>query len=372
MRPVRSLAIGLALACVAPASAQVGSYTITDIGTLGGPFSHAWGLNNSGQVTGNSFVTSNVYQAFRFGPGGITAVPSLGGTNSIGYGVNDSGVIVGGSDIPFGGYRHAFTSVNGVTTDLGTLVGGNNSEARAIDGIGQVTGTASDPTGYEAFRYQSGVMTGIGRLGGNDAVGMAINSTGVVAGYSTYDTSPYHHPFVYQSGTMTDLGTLGGPDGQAFGINDAGKVVGGATPAGGMSHAFVWANGVMTDLGGLGGVLGCAAYDINSLDQIVGSSSTVSSPNQRRAFLCQNGVMVDLNTLLPAGSGWTLIQADAINDAGQIVAFGFSPPGTSNACLLTPVPVPEPSALSLIAFAAAAMAYRRIHRWGQPAAEGTA
>jgi probable HAF family extracellular repeat protein len=32
--------------------------------------------------------------------------------------------------------------------------------------------------------------------------------------------------------------------------------------------------------------------------------------------------MLDLNTLLPAGTTWELSQATSINDAGQIVGYG--------------------------------------------------
>jgi len=40
-------------------------------------------------------------------------------------------------------------------------------------------------------------------------------------------------------------------------------------------------------------------------------------------FMWQNGVMVDLNTMLPPNSGWELLAGRYINDAGQIVGFGF-------------------------------------------------
>ena len=45
--------------------------------------------------------------------------------------------------------------------------------------------------------------------------------------------------------------------------------------------------------------------------------------------------MVDLNTLLPADSGWVLLSANAINDAGQIVGEGTLD-GEPRAFLLTP------------------------------------
>src|SRR5262249_29043705 len=42
-----------------------------------------------------------------------------------------------------------------------------------------------------------------------------------------------------------------------------------------------------------------------------------------QAFLARNGVMVDLTDLIPAGSGWELIDAYSINDRGDIVGYGF-------------------------------------------------
>ena len=47
-----------------------------------------------------------------------------------------------------------------------------------------------------------------------------------------------------------------------------------------------------------------------------------ASSGQQRAFLWRNGVMTDLNTLLPAASGWLLQVATSISDGGQIVGYG--------------------------------------------------
>ena len=59
-------------------------------------------------------------------------------------------------------------------------------------------------------------------------------------------------------------------------------------------------------------------------------------------FLVPNGTMVNLNTLLPAGSGWVLQRPINISDAGEIVGVGtFN--GSPSAFKLTPVP--EPAAI---------------------------
>jgi probable HAF family extracellular repeat protein len=99
-------------------------------------------------------------------------------------------------------------------------------------------------------------------------------------------------------------------------INNHGQVVGMASTASGRSRAFLWQNGVMTDLGSLREQGSSDAVDINDRGQVVGWSDGYP-------FLWQNGVMTDLNGLIPAGSGWLLQGAHAINRHGQIVGWGY-------------------------------------------------
>lgn len=87
----------------------------------------------------------------------------------------------------------------------------------------------------------------------------------------------------------------------------------------------------MVDLGLLPGGYESFAYSINNNGQIVGSSENGESngnppghypARKRRAVLWQNGVITDLNTLIPADTGWELTEAKSINDAGQITGIG--------------------------------------------------
>jgi hypothetical protein len=48
-------------------------------------------------------------------------------------------------------------------------------------------------------------------------------------------------------------------------------------------------------------------------------------------------------------SDWTLVDALAINNVGQITGFGVNPNGQSDAFLLTPLAVPEPTRAGLLA-----------------------
>jgi len=122
---------------------------------------------------------------------------------------------------------------------------------------------------------------------------------------------------------MTDLGTFGGVNSFPVWINDAGEIVGEADLVGSavthLHHAFLWKNGVMTDLGTLGSTSHAEA--VNSRGQVVGRSR-LGDPSTilQHAFLWEEGgPMLDLNTLIPAGSDLQLIDAYNVNDRGEIL-----------------------------------------------------
>ncbi len=167
---------------------------------------------------------------------------------------------------------------------------------------------------------------------------LAINNKGQVVGESAGSG------FVWQDGKTTDLPPL--PDWEASGasaINDSGLVVGesyngihGKKPG---WRACLWdQKGEVTDLGSLGGD-SSEAQAINSKGQVVGTSDLVGADpasSTAHAFLWQDGKMVDLNSLIPAGSGWVLREACGINAADQIVGDGDFK-GRTRAFLLTPI-----------------------------------
>ncbi len=122
--------------------------------------------------------------------------------------------------------------------------------------------------------------------------------------------------------------------GYASAINSHNLVVGATgtnSTSGEFSHAYLYdyTAGTLLDLGTLNGGLTSSAADINDFNQVVGTSwlvtqlTSVYDPTQYHAFLWENGAMTDLNTLLPAGSGWILTAATAINDNGDIIGTGL-------------------------------------------------
>ncbi|MBW7886006.1 MAG: DUF3466 family protein [Caldilineaceae bacterium] len=303
------------------ASTSKPRYTVADLGTLGGNFSAAYGINEKGQVVGASTSDTNTY-AFLWDDGTMTNLGALGGDGSWAYAINDANQVVGGSPPGTGILRnHAFRWQGGSMQDLGTL-GGPVSFAFEINNSGQAVGYAHDDDGIQhAVLWGSGGIVDLGDLDPlwpNHSGAYSINDAGQVAGGSYTDIPGQFHAFIWQNGSMQDLGTLGGGLSSAEAINEDGKVVGASRlPDDTTMHAFLW-DGSMHDLGILGWG-GSIAYDINDNGQVVGALQTGQNAH---AFLWENGQMQDLNNLIPADSGWVLSEARAINNKGQIAGFG--------------------------------------------------
>ena len=87
---------------------------------------------------------------------------------------------------------------------------------------------------------------------------------------------------------------------------------------------------------------------INDSGQVVGrsyegASSYISGPG--RAFVKESGQpMRNLNTLIPADSGWTIYEAMDINSKGKIAATGYKAGVGTHALLLTPTEGSPPPA----------------------------
>ncbi len=145
---------------VAPATLAQ-TYSITDLGTLGGGSSFAGAINNSGQIVGSSPTAgSTVPHAFLYSGGVMTDLGTLGGSQSTAYDINNNGQVVGAA-FTASGDQHAFLYSGGVMRDLGTL-GGSVSQAGGINDSGQIAGssyTATGPALGYAFLYSGGVMT---------------------------------------------------------------------------------------------------------------------------------------------------------------------------------------------------------------------
>lgn len=282
--------------------------TWNDLGTLGGQEGLCADVNSQGFAVGNSTTDGGLTRAFLWTPGGTDGVAS-----------------------------------NPQMKDLGTL-GGSYSEAYSINANGEISGYAQTMLEDHAFVISNGTMTDIGKMLGNGLInsyGLSINDSGHVVGIAYNSTFATPHAFYYDGVNAVDIGNLGGITASALAINDSELVAGYSSVLDGSEHAFRYVGGAMTDLGTLGGGYSYGV-GINNSNVVVGGSFVDVDNTIYHAFICTNSTMVDLNSLLDAsGAGWTLIEARAINDAGEIVGTGQFQ-GSKHAFLLMPLTV-EPS-----------------------------
>jgi probable HAF family extracellular repeat protein len=181
-------------------------------------------------------------------------------------------------------------------------------------------------------------MTDLGTLPGDyESFADAINNRGDIVGTSTSPTYTTRL-FFDKAGVMAPLPALpGSSDPVAASINIWDQIVGTVTTSMRVSHAFVVSGTTMIDLGTLPGYSNSSANCINVWGWIVGYVSN-SPPLPGHGFLDIRGKMVDLNTLVPPGTPWTIREAAAINDRGQITATADSTTtGQTHAVLLNPV-----------------------------------
>ena len=368
----------IVLACFSNAVAQA-SYKVTDLGTNKSKdnFSMVMGLNNQGWTENMDGVltppirsTSTTIVSGRavINIEGLNIdLGTLGGKNSwTNYGgINDRGDAAGlaetsvpdpdGEDFCGFGTKltcRPFLWRNGHMMALPTL-GGNNGQASAINNRGQIVGisetTVPDP-GCPSSKpgkivspvlWEKGGVRSLPTVAGDpDGFVQGINDQGQAVGSSGVCTSMAIHAVLWEKGTAFQLPDLGRDGNDAYAINDHDQIVGYvSSPDGTTIFAAIWQNGGVTSIPTLPEDSAAFATGINNRGQVVGS--TFNSMGWSHGFISQDGVMTDLNKLIPGDSNLFIIAASNINERGQIsgMAVVMSGPdkGKIHALLLTPV-----------------------------------
>ena len=190
--------------------------------------------------------------------------------------------------------------------------------AMAINESGVVAGYVGVYPNYRAAVWNGGTTTFLATPENTTrSIATGINKYGHVVGQVDLATEEFTGQEAVMwnaSGQVTLLGFLpGGSFSSAQDINDTGKVVG-VTSVSGQYQGFLWdGDGPIEALPMPSGMTSSFAVAINNLGQIVGSASAMYQPGS--AVLWQNGVAT---TLTPLAQGATATASD-INDSGQIV-----------------------------------------------------
>ena len=336
-------------------------YTVSYLPTLGGSRNRAAGISNSGLVAGfvnRPGTATRVAALWR--AGSLDTLGTLGGPNSIAQwpGISNNGISAGITELAAldplheewsctaflpsvtGHICRGFVWRDGVMDTLPTL-GGYQGFATSVNSSGQVVGWAEtpvhDPTcnppqvlQFRAVLWDTrrGTKQQLRPLPGDStSAATGINDKGQVVGISgdcdiAVGQLSARHSVIWENGVPTNIGDLGGDAWHTpMDIDNAGDVVGFSNPRGVVGidfnpHAFLWTKaGGIRDLRTLPGDDNGQALGVNSSLQVVG----VSSGATNRAFLWENGVMQDLNTLVGPNFPDQLIVAQHINEDGVIV-----------------------------------------------------
>jgi len=228
--------------------------SLQSLGTLaGGTYSIASGINDQGQVIGSANTGpsgSSIYgdkHAFISSSGSLRDLGTLAGDKySDAYGINNQGQVVGTSSTSSGS-NHAFLYSDGALQDLGALPTYKYSAAYGINNRSQIVGDSFNisngfPSTEHAFLYSEGLFQDLGTLGGNSSEARSINELGQVVGESS-TSDGRAHAFLYRDDALIDLNSLIPTDSgwvleDAFGINQDGQIVGYGT-INGETHAFL-------------------------------------------------------------------------------------------------------------------------------------
>jgi probable HAF family extracellular repeat protein len=316
---------GMAALSSAPASAaparEAPAYQVTDLGTLpAASDSTAMGVNGRGDVVGQSGAHAVLWRN-----GSIVDLGTLGGSYSAAVDVNERGDVVGYSQLAGGAGDHAFIWRGGRMIDLSPLPGFSSSYATAINDRGDVVGYSAADSGIRAVLWRPDgtavdltAETGLHEVDDLDNAGRLVGSV-MPDGMNGY-------PALWYRGRTT---VLSDQSGTASAINDRGEITG--YFVGGFGHSFVWRGGQLTEIPLLPDMPEASmmqAQGINNRGQVVGFGGFDGF-----VWDSETGTLSTLPGLTRLGPA-----AYDINDRGQIVGFaGTSPDNLEpHAVLLSP------------------------------------
>lgn len=302
------------------AQARAQSYVIEDLGGV-----TPRDINSLGQVAGALGMPNGHTRAFLWTDGTLKVLDPLpGDTDCEATSLNDSGKVVG---ISYRGPRSATTTFNGVlwgptyTRQL-NAAGGTSVEPRDINNAGVIAGRVRRGDQWQAILWTA---EGVREIPGAEQA-VAVNERSDVAGQTRDGFSR-----LWRDGVLLEIGDTewarlrGFLEIDAVAINTGGQLAMDILDTDKQPAAYRWTDGLYLRLGQLrsGSPSWTMAKGINDAGDVVGVGAYNVGNAPVHAFLYRDSTgLVDMNTKIPAGSGWELYTASAINNRGQIVGTG--------------------------------------------------
>jgi hypothetical protein len=301
--------------------------------------SKATSLSQDGQLVGSVGIGSTQYPMSWSPSTGLVVLSES--SIIVVRDVNDAGLMVGSiSNLPAVSSGSSFLQLPG----LGSLC--VQGSARAVNESGTIVGVMTQlgcpaavvtwnggvitPTNAPLAAKEPTAITESGTLAGWGATGFQFNTNkGWILKGST---------FTWVEPPSTTMGL------QFLGMNDAEELAGRLlVPFGSNNFKYtpvLWKRGVFTNVALPAGYNGGRVSDINNVGVACGAWDGTFGESARRGFvLAPNVHAVDLDLLVPTDLGYIVVDAVAINDAGQVAAnlrLPGAPLSKTYAAVLTP------------------------------------
>ncbi len=346
------------------------SYAVTEIVPLPGDGGvEPKAINDRGDVVGEDITLQGVKDnfghvlnyphAFLWRNGVMTAPLSHSKTvTSYATAINNRGDILGDMEPinpAFGVFFKPVLLRDGRVYRLAPFYWHGSAETGTLDDQGRVLGTTSllgdSLNGQDCFwQVGAGKPTLLQTRKGGPG-GVYPGRTVLTRGHTVDTESSTLALFLYDHGRQRQINPAPGfPRTSSLALNRRGDLLIAASDSdwyqASFDHTFLWSAGVLKSLPKLDYHVRREVAGVSDMNNALVAVGTLVVPADTPAhvapapyafrFNCRTEDFVNLNTLLPASSGWTLDSAVGINEKGQIVGIGHHQ-GQKSAFVLTPL-----------------------------------
>jgi len=320
------------------------TYTVLDIGTLGGSQTFPVSFGGNGQIVlgnANSPSSNGNYVPFTYTIGGVITPLTQFITSGNVSGENGSGQLVLTGTPANGGAASVFLLANGVLFDL-CAASNTPTNLCSAPGISDSGAVYLNGNG-NLYVFQNGTASNIGSITGYSAAYFTRGSSGGYAVGTAFGGVPASVGFIYSAQNGIGLATppVSSPTGAQTAISAVspnGNYGGTYQGPTGYSHAFAVINGASVNIANLLS-LEMTSYvtGVNSNGLAVGNYTIQNINSPTRQFVYSSGSVTDLAALIPATAlnGFTLDGLYDVNDSGWILALGHQG-GSYHTFLLVP------------------------------------
>jgi hypothetical protein len=206
------------------------------------------GISDGGQIVGIVLTGNGVSQGYLDNDGAFTIIAVPGVLDTEATGMSSNGTYVVGKDGAglFQVCCDGFLYTGGVFTEIhnpsfySTVASGVNNSGQIVGTVGPGVGMGS---GNHGFIYNGGVFALLDFPGAISTFASGVNNSGTIVG-SYIDGASKIHGFIYNGGVFTSFDFPSATYTSINGINDNGVIVGSYGDAAGNQHGFLYAIGV--------------------------------------------------------------------------------------------------------------------------------